>query len=436
MIKQLLNVEPSNIALLYLRTLDNELADVLKVSVNNTYRNLTVKYYFEIAKGHETNFYIIRSNASDSIKGSCDLSKEINNFLLSKKEEFGKFLDDNIHFNVVLQFQNRIKTTEKKNNDYGQSKQDELPYYVPIEPRYDFSQIVLSDHIKQQIEEAINIIQYKDLIYNKWGFYEVDTIPKSVLNFYGPPGTGKTMCAHAISKKLGKKLLALNYAEIESKYVGDAPKNLQRAFEIATKEDCVLFFDEADSFLGKRINNVSQGADQALNSLRSQMLILLEEHSGIVIFATNLVSNFDKAFESRILRHIKLELPIKEARMRIIQKMIPTKLPLEKPLTDEELEQLGQITDGFSGREIKNAILDTLLSKATKDKENAIFIFDDFKNSFELKRDELETLKKEIDGDKKQKILDAMSNGRVSGPAIDNSTNDSSDDSAKDIDNQ
>lgn len=436
MIKQLLNVEPSNIALLYLRTLDNELADVLKVSVNNTYRNLTVKYYFEIAKGHETNFYIIRSNASDSIKGSCDLSKEINNFLLSKKEEFGKFLDDNIHFNVVLQFQNRIKTTEKKNNDYGQSKQDELPYYVPIEPRYDFSQIVLSDHIKQQIEDAINIIQYKDLIYNKWGFYEVDTIPKSVLNFYGPPGTGKTMCAHAISKKLGKKLLALNYAEIESKYVGDAPKNLQRAFEIATKEDCVLFFDEADSFLGKRINNVSQGADQALNSLRSQMLILLEEHSGIVIFATNLVSNFDKAFESRILRHIKLELPIKEARMRIIQKMIPTKLPLEKPLTDEELEQLGQITDGFSGREIKNAILDTLLSKATKDKENAIFIFDDFKNSFELKRDELETLKKEIDGDKKQKILDAMSNGRVSGPAIDNSTNDSSDDSAKDIDNQ
>lgn len=364
------------------------------------------------------------------------LKKEINNFLLSKKEEFGKFLDDNIHFNVVLQFQNRIKTTEKKNNDYGQSKQDELPYYVPIEPRYDFSQIVLSDHIKQQIEEAINIIQYKDLIYNKWGFYEVDTIPKSVLNFYGPPGTGKTMCAHAISKKLGKKLLALNYAEIESKYVGDAPKNLQRAFEIATKEDCVLFFDEADSFLGKRINNVSQGADQALNSLRSQMLILLEEHSGIVIFATNLVSNFDKAFESRILRHIKLELPIKEARMRIIQKMIPTKLPLEKPLTDEELEQLGQITDGFSGREIKNAILDTLLSKATKDKENAIFIFDDFKNSFELKRDELETLKKEIDGDKKQKILDAMSNGRVSGPAIDNSTNDSSDDSAKDIDNQ
>lgn len=73
-----------------------------------------------------------------------------------------------------------------------------------------------------------------------------------------------------------------------------------------------MFFDEADSFLGKRIQNVNQSADQALNSLRSQMLILLEEHSGVVIFATNLVSNFDKAFQSRILKHIKFDLPNEE----------------------------------------------------------------------------------------------------------------------------
>ncbi|MGC8140941.1 AAA family ATPase, partial [Salmonella enterica] len=82
-----------------------------------------------------------------------------------------------------------------------------------------------------------------------------------------------------------------------------APKNLQAAFDVAKNNDCVLFFDEADSFLGKRITNVVQGADQALNSLRSQMLILLEEFKGIVIFATNLVTNFDTAFESRILKH-------------------------------------------------------------------------------------------------------------------------------------
>lgn len=271
----------------------------------------------------------------------------------------------------------------------------------------------MPDSIRQQIKEAICIINNKDLIYNTWGFSEVDSIPKSILNFYGPPGTGKTMCAHAIANELGKRLLALNYSEIESKFVGDAPKNLQRAFEIATEEDCVLFFDEADSFLGKRIQSVNQSADQALNSLRSQMLILLEEHSGVVIFATNLVSNFDKAFQSRILKHIKFDLPNEEARIAIIRKMTPSKLPLAGPLADSELKELGEMTEGFSGREIKNAILDTLLAKASENKENAIFTFSDFKKGFENKKIEMEALKKEVNGNKLMKIKKAFVEGRV-----------------------
>ena len=61
------------------------------------------------------------------------------------------------------------------------------------------------------------------------------------------------------------------------------------------------------------------------------MLILLEEFSGIVLFATNLVTNFDKAFESRILKHIKFELPDENARMHIIEKKLPTQIPFAKP---------------------------------------------------------------------------------------------------------
>ena len=175
----------------------------------------------------------------------------------------------------------------------------------------------------------------------------------------------------------------------------------------------MLFFDEADSFLGKRIQNINQSADQALNSLRSQMLILLEEHSGVVIFATNLVSNFDKAFQSRILKHIKFELPNEEARIAIIRKMIPSKLPLAGPLADQELKELGEMAEGFSGREMKNAILDTLLAKASEDNEAAIFTFSDFKKGFENKKEEMEALKKEISGNKLMKIKKAFAEGRV-----------------------
>lgn len=415
MLKYNIKENISKEAILYLRTLDNEFADDLKAFLNKEkYSNIIVKYDILVQDStNESNVYHVSCNASSSIPESYNVARAIDVFLKKRNTEMSEFIPTNLHVVFSILFSLKQSKEENKNNDYGQSKQSELPYYAPIKPRYNFNQIILPDSIRQQIKEAICIINNKDLIYNTWGFSEVDSIPKSILNFYGPPGTGKTMCAHAIANELGKRLLALNYSEIESKFVGDAPKNLQRAFQIATEEDCVLFFDEADSFLGKRIQNINQSADQALNSLRSQMLILLEEHSGVVIFATNLVSNFDKAFQSRILKHIKFELPNEEARIAIIRKMIPTKLPLAGPLADQELKELGEMAEGFSGREMKNAILDTLLAKASEDNEAAIFTFSDFKKGFENKKEEMEALKKEISGNKLMKIKKAFAEDRV-----------------------
>lgn len=212
------------------------------------------------------------------------------------------------------------------------------------------------------------------------------------------------MCAHAIAQMLEKPLLALNYSEIESKYVGDAAKNLKKAFDTATEIEAVMFFDEADSFLGKRIENVSHGSDQALNSLRSQMLILLEEFEGVVLFATNLVTNFDKAFESRILDHIKLELPNREARAAIIDKMLPSKLPVDHRFSNEELLEASDLIDGFAGREIKNAILTMLLDKASSGSDNPVFTFNDLKAVLEKKKEQIEKLKAEEKERRKEKI--------------------------------
>lgn len=289
-----------------------------------------------------------------------------------------------------------------KGNDY-------VPVFMPVKPWYDFSQIILPKDTKDSIEENLKIIQKKDLIFSKWGFSEIEPVLKMILNFYGPSGTGKTMCAHAIAKKLDKPLLALNYAEIESKYVGDAAKNLKKAFDTAKDLDAVMFFDEADSFLGKRIENVSHGSDQAINSLRSQMLILLEEFSGIVLFATNLVSNFDKAFESRILDHIKFELPDKKARAEIIKAKMPSKLPLERPFAEEDFLEAADLIEGFSGRDIKNAVLKMLAEKAKKDDaEISLFSVEDLKLALKNHKDHLDKKKQEEESRIKQKILNKI----------------------------
>ncbi|MCX5905439.1 MAG: AAA family ATPase [Proteobacteria bacterium] len=254
--------------------------------------------------------------------------------------------------------------------------------FIPIEPKYKPSQVVLNEELVDEISYTLKIIENIKIIYDEWEFGEVDPMPKAILNFYGPPGTGKTMTAHAIASKLGVKILAANYAEIESKFVGDAPKNLIKAFETANTTNALLFFDEADSFLGKRITSVSTGCDQAVNSLRSQMLILLENISGIVIFATNLMRNYDRAFESRIFKHIKFGYPNRTNRKKIIQITTPPRAPIQNgEFTDEQLNQLVEISEGFSGRDIKNAVLDAL-AHAVINRKNSI-LFEDFLMAFE-----------------------------------------------------
>ena len=348
-------------------------------------------------------FFILESNADFDIQDSLSLNSDIESFIKAKL--FVDFPECSLSLSIKYRMIPVDKVNNKKEAESNQVKnEDGLPTFLPQTPRYSFEQIILPEETKDRILSDLNSIKCQDLIYNQWGFAEVESKPKSILNFFGPPGTGKTMCAHAIAKMLGKPLLALNYSEIESKYVGDAAKNLKKAFDTATELEAVMFFDEADSFLGKRIENVSHGSDQALNSLRSQMLILLEEFEGVVLFATNLVTNFDKAFESRILDHIKLELPNREARAAILEKMLPSKMPLEHRFTQEELLEASDLIEGFAGREIKNAILTMLLDKASQNLSNPIVTLEDLKVALTKKKEQIEKLKAEENDRRKAKI--------------------------------
>lgn len=378
---------------------------VRQILAKADYARLKVAYAMSLVGGDNPDgAFAVDHNASLSLAGSHQFVAEIVEFMKSNESDFVTFWGSKAQLKVKFRLEE--KPMEKEDKKPGDA--DATLTYLPIEPRYSFDQLIIPDELKREIEEALGLLRYQHLIYKVWGFEKVDPIPKSVLNFYGPPGTGKTMCAHTIAKTLGKKLLALNYAEIESKYVGDSAKNLMNAFNTAKEHDCVLFFDEADSFLGKRIQNVTQGADQALNSLRSQMLILLEEFEGVVIFATNLVSNFDQAFESRILKHIRFDLPNEEARAVIIRKMIPEHLPFAEPLTEEDIRSLSTIMEGLSGREIKGAILECMLAKVSQEGEGAVFSYDDFAKAFQHKQDALKALKEEKNRAKSEKILQAL----------------------------
>ncbi len=296
---------------------------------------------------------------------STSLFKEINSVMLT----------------LVARNSDSAKSTQSESKGDNASSDDEATQsYQAVNPIYTLDKVILSEDTKGQIDRAISLVEQRDKIFNEWGYSEVDPHTKTILCFYGAPGTGKTMCAHAVAARLNKKILLASYASIESKWVGEGPKNLQRIFSDAQEQDAVLFFDEADSFLSKRVNNAETGSDKHYNRMSNEMFQLLESYNGIIIFATNLVSDFDKAFKSRILAFIEFQEPDFETRKKLIDIMIPKRLPMSARLTDAELGRLAEISEGFSGREIRKSILTTLAEGATSNV--SLFTIEEFERGF------------------------------------------------------
>lgn len=233
-------------------------------------------------------------------------------------------------------------------------EQSEQKIIESYEPRFELEQVALNRKVREQIQTAISAVRYKKKMSEDWGMSEYFAGNRAIiLNFYGKPGTGKSMTAEAVAKALGKKVYHINYSELESKYVGETPKNIRKAFECATKDDAVLIFDEADSFLGKRLTSVTQSADYGVNITRSVLLLELEKFSGVVVFTTNLISNYDEAFKRRILLSVYFEMPDEEARAVIWKLHLNEKMPLHENVN---ADGLACRYDGISGADIKDMV--------------------------------------------------------------------------------
>jgi hypothetical protein len=94
--------------------------------------------------------------------------------------------------------------------------------------------------------------------------------------------------------------VARRVSDIESKWVGEAEKNLAAAFGEAEREGAILLFDEADSFLRAR----SAAAHRWEVTLTNEFLQRLEEARGVVACTTNLFDTLDQA----VLRRFALRI--------------------------------------------------------------------------------------------------------------------------------
>lgn len=256
-----------------------------------------------------------------------------------------------------------------------------------------FESVIIDEEKKTQILAALSQVENIKTIFDKWGFASIFEKGTAIsFLFDGGPGTGKTLMAEAIANKIGRPLITVGAAEIESPTPGEAERNIKRYFKMASgkrgrpsgevnektgepilleKEKCVLLFDECDSLITNRAN-VGMILRSQINTLLSE----IEQFDGVVVFTTNRKEDLDPAMERRITEKIEFGFPSKEARYLIWKRMIPKECPLDDEVDFEELSRFP-----IAGGNIKNVVLNAARRAAYAGHKK--ITYDDFYDAIE-----------------------------------------------------
>ncbi len=176
--------------------------------------------------------------------------------------------------------------------------------------------------------------------------------PRGIL-LWGPPGTGKTLLAKAVATQARANFLAVNGAQLYSRWVGASEQALQEVFTRARQAaPCVIFIDEIDTLVPIR------GDDQSDSGVSARVVgQLLIEIDGIqscdqilVIAATNRPDLLDPALlrAGRLDLQLKVDLPNLTSRLGILQ--VHNR---DRPLAaDVNLVAWAVRTEGWNGAEL------------------------------------------------------------------------------------
>jgi SpoVK/Ycf46/Vps4 family AAA+-type ATPase len=233
-----------------------------------------------------------------------------------------------------------------------------------IVPRRTFEDVILPPATRRALDQALVQVTSYDLIFNRWGLGERHPTGLALaFNFAGPSGTGKTICAEAVAHALGRRLLIVRYAEVESMWMGETPKNVAAVFRLAREQNAVLLFDEADAIASRRSASVEHSFQRETNTVVSVLLQELEVFNGVVIFATNMAANFDPAFERRLRTHVLFEMPGTAEREQIWRVQVhPGRTPLAADVDFRRLAENYEV----SGGDIRNAVLKAAMAAASE----------------------------------------------------------------------
>lgn len=272
---------------------------------------------------------------------------EENNCTLSGAAEISKIDAKNWEITDGTKYY-RIEDAGKQLEVYSQIERPKEPDHEDTieDSSVSFDDIGGLDDIKNNLKEiAINVAHDP-------------TFKSGNILLYGPPGTGKTMLAKAIAKEVRGKIIDISSGSILSKWFSESEKNVIETFSKARdwserkKEPVIIFVDEIHSWtseVAERDEHFGRVADE----FKKQIENIADIREVFVVGATNYRERISRPFLDRFCTYqVEVPLPDKEARKKIFE--IGLK---EKHLADDiDYDELARLTEGLSGRNIKQGI--------------------------------------------------------------------------------
>jgi cell division protease FtsH len=249
--------------------------------------------------------------------------------------------------------------------------------YNAEKPAVTFSDVAGQDAAKSELVEIVDFLKEPDK-YIALGA----RIPRGVL-LVGPPGTGKTLLARAVAGEAGVAFFSIAASEFVEMFVGVGASRVRDLFSKAkAAAPSIVFIDEIDAVGRQRGAGLGGGNDereQTLNQMLSEMDGFDQNATVIVMAATNRPDVLDPALlrPGRFDRQVTVGLPDKNGRLDILKVHVRGK-PLA---SDVSLEDIAQMTIGFSGADIANLANEAALTAARNNRKQ--ITRSDFVEAFE-----------------------------------------------------
>lgn len=177
-------------------------------------------------------------------------------------------------------------------------------------------------------------------------------IPSRGILLMGPPGSGKTMLAKALAAAIDVPVYVIPAAEADA-------RQIREVYDRLSDTSCLVVWDEADVILKRRDGAGGPSREKVVASLCTA-LDGMRPSAGPITIALTATSEWQLDASAiragRISTKVRVELPDREARLRILERHL-ARVPVIDPMS---IEEAADRSSGCSGADLADMVATAL----------------------------------------------------------------------------